>query len=86
MANQQQGGIGGMLGGMGNKVQEEMAINMIMGVLRSLKYPQTKASLAQEAQQRNAPGQVMDVLNKMPEREYASADDVAGEAKKAWKG
>ena len=79
------GGIGGAIGGVENKAQEEMAMNMIMGVLRSLNYPQTKASLTQEAQKRGAPGQVMDVLNRMPERSYASADDVAGEAKKAWK-
>jgi hypothetical protein len=86
MADQQQGGIGGILGGMGNRAQEEMALSMIMGVLRSLKYPQTKASLIQEARQRNAPGQLTDVLDRMPDRTYTSADDVAGEAKKIWKG
>ena len=86
MADQQQGGIGGMLGGMGNKATEEMAMNMIMQTLRGLKYPLTKADLVREAQQRNAPGQFMEVLDKMPERQYASADDVAAEARKAWKG
>ncbi len=75
-----------MLGGIGNSAQEEMALSMIMGVLRSLKYPQTKASLTQEARQRNAPGQLTDVLDKMPDRTYTSADDVAGEARKIWKG
>lgn len=86
MADQQQGGIGGMLGGMGNKAQEEMAMNMIMGVLRSLNYPQTKASLTQEAQKRGAPAQFTEVIDRMPERQYTSADDVAAEARKAWKG
>ena len=86
MADQQQGGIGGMLGGMGNKAQEEMAMNMIMQNLRGLKYPLTKADLVREAQQRNAPGQLTEVLDKMPERQYISADDVAAEARKAWKG
>lgn len=93
MADQQQGGIGGMLGGIGqaiggagNTAKEEMAINMIMQALRSLNYPLTKADLAAEAQKRNAPGQITDVLNKMPDRQYVSADDVAGEARKAWKG
>jgi len=83
---QKPGGLGGMLGGIGNKAQEEMAINMIMGVLRSLKYPQTKASLNQEALNRGAPGQIMDVIAKLPDRQYTSADDVAAEARKAWKG
>lgn len=80
------GGIGKAIGGVGDKAKEEMAINMIMQALRSLNYPLTKADLAAEAQNRNAPSQIMDVLNKMPEREYASAEDVAAEARKAWKG
>jgi len=80
------GGISKAVGGIGDKAKEEMAINMIMQALRSLQYPLTKADLAREAQQRNAPGQVMDVLAKMPDRQYTSADDVAGEARKAWKG
>ncbi|MEN6341149.1 MAG: DUF2795 domain-containing protein [Methanospirillum sp.] len=86
MADQQQGGIGGMVGGMGGSAREEMAMGMMMQILRGLKYPLTKADLAREAQQRNAPGQITDVLNAMPERQYTSADDVASEAKKAWKG
>jgi len=89
MADQQGsmfGGIGKAVAGIGDKAKEEMAINMIMQALRSLQYPLTKADLAREAQQRNAPGQVADVLAKMPDRQYTSADDVAGEARKAWKG
>lgn len=87
MADQQQpGGMGGMLGNVGNRAKEEMAIQMIMQALRSLNYPLTRADLAREAQQRNAPSQVTDVLNRMPDRPYASADDVATEARKAWKG
>jgi hypothetical protein len=80
------GGIGKAVGGIGDKAKEEMAINVIMQALRSLQYPLTKADLAREAQQRNAPGQVTDILAKMPDRQYTSADDVAGEARKAWKG
>ena len=80
------GGIGQAIGGEGDKAKEEMAINMIMQALRGLNYPLTKADLAAEAQKRNAPGQITDVLNKMPDRQYVSADDVAGEAQKAWKG
>lgn len=57
-----------------------------MQTLRSLNYPLMKADLAAEAQKRNAPGQITDVLTKMPERQYTSADDVAAEARKAWKG
>lgn len=90
MADQQPGGmfggIGKAIGGAGDKAKEEMAIQMIMQALRSLKYPLTKADLAREAQQRNAPSQVTDVLGKMPERQYSSADDVAAEARKTWTG
>jgi hypothetical protein len=96
MADQQQGpgplgGLGGMLGGVGKAVggtgdraREEMAMNMIMQVLRGLKYPLGKADLAREAQQRNAPPQLTEVLGRMPDRQYMSADDVAGEARKTW--
>ena len=89
MADQQGGilgGVGRAIGGAGDKAKEEMAIQMIMQALRSLNYPLGKADLAREAQQRNAPGQITDVLNKMPDRQYTSADDVAAEARKAWKG
>ena len=91
MADQQQGGgmfggIGQAIGGTGDRAKEEMAIQMIMQALRGLNYPLTKADLAREAQQRNAPSQLMDVLGKMPERQYTSADDVAEEARRAWKG
>ncbi len=80
------GGIGKAIGGVGDKAKEEMAINMIMQALKSLNYPLTKADLAAEAQKRNAPAQITDVLNKMPDRQYATADEVADEARKAWKG
>lgn len=90
MADQQgqepPGGLGKAIGGMGARGTEEMGITMIMGILRNLKYPLGKADLAREAQQRNAPGQMTDVLNRMPDRQYTSADDVAAEARKAWKG
>ena len=93
MADQQQGGLGGMLGGIskaiggaGDTAKEEMAIQVIMQALREMKYPLTKMDLAAEAQKRGAPTQVTDVLAKMPERQYVSADDVATEARKAWKG
>lgn len=80
------GGIGKAIGSMGDKAKEEMAITMIMQALQSLNYPLTKVDLAAEAQNRNAPSQITDVLNKMPDREYISADDVAAEARKAYQG
>jgi hypothetical protein len=90
MADQQgQGplaGLAGSIGGTGDRAKEEMAIQMIMQALRGLNYPLGKADLAREAQQRNAPGQLTDILNRMPDRQYASADDVAEEARKTWKG
>ena len=45
-----------------------------------------KADLDREAVTRGAPSQVTDVLKRMPDRQYTSADDVAQEARKAWKG
>lgn len=78
------GGIGKAIGGVGDKAKEEMAINMIMQALRELKYPLTKTDLAAEAQKRNAPGQITDVLARMPDRQYISADDVAAEARTAY--
>ena len=87
MSDQHQGGgLGGLFGGIGNRAMEEVAISMIMQALRSLDYPLSKADLDREAARRGAPGQVTDVLDKMPDREYTSADDVAAEARKAWKG
>jgi len=93
MADQQQGGLSGMLGdvgkavgGAGDTAREEMAISTIMQALRGLNYPLTRAELAAEAQKRNAPAQLTDIIDKMPDRQYASADDVADEARKSWKG
>lgn len=80
------GGFGKAAGGMGDTAKEEMAITMIMEALRGLNYPLTKADLAAEAQKRNAPNQITDVLNKIPDRQYTSADDVAAEARTALKG
>ncbi len=59
---------------------------MIMGALRSPDYPLAKEGLAREAQQRNAPGLVTDVLRRMPVRTYASADGAVAEARNTWKG
>ena len=87
MSDQHQGGgLGGLFGGIGNRAMEEMAVGMIMSALRSLDYPLSKADLDREAVTRGAPSQVMDVLDRIPDRQYVSADDVAAEARKAWKG
>lgn len=93
MADEQKGGLGGMLGGIGKAIggigdsaKEQMAITMVKQALSEMTYPVTKADLAAEAQKRGAPTQIMDVLAKMADRQYASVDDVADEAMKAWKG
>lgn len=87
MSDQHHGGaLGGLFGSIGTRAMEEVGVGMILGALRSLDYPLSKADLAREAGRRNAPGQVTDVLNRMPDRQYTSADDVAQEARKAWKG
>jgi hypothetical protein len=93
MADEQQGGLGGMLGGMGKAIggagqsaQEQMAITMIRQTLAGLNYPVTKADLAAEAQKRGAPSQITDILARMPDRQYVSADDVAAEAEQTRKG
>ena len=69
MADRHQGG----LGGMGDRATEEMAMSMMMQTLRGLKYPPGKTDLAREVQQRNAPGQVTGVLDRMPARQFTSA-------------
>jgi hypothetical protein len=87
MSDQYQGGgLGDLFGGIGNRAMEDVAIGLIMSALRTLDYPLSKADLDREADRRGAPSQVTNVLKRMPDRQYTSADDVAAEARKAWKG
>ena len=71
---------------MSQRFQEKMAAGLITGVLRGLHYPIGKEDLGHEARQRGAPGALIELLARMPDRQYTSADDVAQEGWKAWKG
>ena len=54
----------------------------VLQVLRGLRYPLTKTGLAREAAERGAPGGLMDLLAWLPDRVYASAEDVAMELRR----
>ena len=54
----------------------------VVQVLRGLRYPLTKAGLAREAAGRGAPGGLMDLLAWLPDRVYASAEDVVTELRR----
>ncbi|RJP74384.1 MAG: DUF2795 domain-containing protein [Candidatus Zixiibacteriota bacterium] len=45
--------------------------------LRGINYPASKRDLQNHARRNNAPEDVMDTLDMMPDRQYHSADDVA---------
>ena len=45
--------------------------------LSGMDYPAGKQQLSQHAQQQNAPQDVLRVIDRMPDREYGSAADVA---------
>lgn len=57
---------------------------LIMGALRNLRYPIDREELGAEARRRGAPGVMLDLLARMPDRPYVSAEDVAREARRAW--
>ncbi len=68
---------------MSQRAQEKVAAGLITGVLRGLHYTVGKEDLGREARWRCAPGALIDLLVRMPDRQYTSADDVAQEG---WKG
>lgn len=71
---------GGLLG----RAQERIAVGLIMGALQSLRYPLDREGLGVEARRRGAPRVMLDLLERMPDRAYVSAEDVAREARRAW--
>jgi len=77
------GGLGEKVGGVGGGMNEQMIRGLIMQALKDLKYPLGKQELTEEARKRNAPGQLTDLLARMPDRQYTSPEDVAQEAEKA---
>ncbi len=76
------GGLGQKMGGAGGALNEQMIRGLIMQALRDLKYPLGKQDLTAEAQKRNAPPQLTELLGRMPDRQYTSPEDVAQEAEK----
>jgi hypothetical protein len=51
----------------------------VMQTLRGLRYPLTRDGLARGAAEHGAPGGVMDLITRLPDRVYVSAEDVARE-------
>ena len=73
-------GQGQAISGRGGRLNENRERTLILEELRELDYPVTKADLTAEAERRRVPPQLTDLLNRMPEREYVSPEDVAEEA------
>lgn len=63
--------------------QEKVAASLIAGVLRGLHFTVGKEDLGREARRRCAPGALIELLARMPDRQYPSADNVA---QGGWKG
>lgn len=45
--------------------------------LKGIKFPASKQDLIEQARQNQAPGEVLSVLERMPDREFRTAADVA---------
>lgn len=87
--DERKGPLGGRLGGQGQVVSgafgglnEHREREMILETARELRYPATKADLAAEARRQRVPPQLTELLDRMPEREYVSPEDVAEEAER----
>jgi hypothetical protein len=59
-----------------------MTDNNFEKYLAGVDYPATKQDLLDAASDNDAPQEVMDTLNILPEKEFASAQDVAKETAK----
>ena len=55
----------------------------VMQALRGLKYPLARDDLEREAAGRGAPAGLLDLLARLPNRTYTSAEDVAGELQRS---
>lgn len=85
--DEQKGPLGGRFGGQGQVISgafgdlnAHRARELILENLRELRYPATKADVTAEARRQQVPPQLNELLNRMPDREYVSPEDVADEA------
>lgn len=62
------------------ELNDRRAKELILENLREVRYPATKAEVEAEARRQRVPPQLTVLLGRMPEREYVSVEDVAGEA------
>jgi len=53
----------------------------IRNILKSMNYPLTKKDLVQQAKKHGASNDIIEVLEAIPEKGYASANDVINECK-----
>jgi len=76
------GGQGQATFGRGGRLNEKVERSIILEELRDLDYPVTRHDLADETRRRHLPPQLSEVIDRMPEREYVSPEDVAEEAER----
>lgn len=62
---------------MANQGQVRVSPAQIEKHLGGIDYPASKQKLVQHAREQNAPEEVMQVLDRLPEQEYGSPADVA---------
>jgi|GEM_PF-702489 len=72
--------------GRGGRLNEKIERSIILEELRDLDYPVTRRDLADETRRRHLPPQLSDTIDRMPEREYVSPEDVADEAEQPHEG
>lgn len=76
------GRIGGPKGGKASLYSEKVSAAQIQLYLKGIHYPASKQNIINTARSNNAPENVMDYLNRLPDREYGRANDVEKEFSK----
>ncbi len=82
------GGISPVIGDIERKVSASgpparAIAGSVMQALRGLTYPLGRDDLVREAAGRGAPAELLDLLSRLPDRVYASAEDVAEELQRS---
>ncbi len=54
-----------------------VSATVIQEFLRGMNYPSDRDGILSKARQNNAPDDVMDILNQLPDKDYNSAVDVS---------
>ncbi len=70
---------GGQRGGEASLHSEKVSAAQIQVYLKGMNYPANKKQIVDKAKANNAPQNVMDFLNRLPERQYQFPTDVERE-------